>query len=48
MRHKSELYHKQQLELCDEIINILDLDKENSIIVGKGSVIVRDKLGKKI
>ena len=33
MRHKSELYHKHQLELCDEIINILDLDKENSIIL---------------
>ena len=24
------------------------IDKENSIIIGKGSVIVRDKLGKKI
>lgn len=33
MRHKSELYHKQQLELCDEIINILSLDKEKSIIL---------------
>ena len=33
MRHKSELYHKQQSELCDEIINILDLDKDNSIIL---------------
>ena len=33
MRYKSELYHKPQLELCDEIITILGLDKKKSIIL---------------
>lgn len=31
MKLKSELYKKEQEELCDKIIDILKLDKENSI-----------------
>ena len=31
MRLKSELYKKEQEEILQKIINILDLDKENSI-----------------
>ena len=31
MKLKSELYKKEQKEILDKIIDILDLDKENSI-----------------
>lgn len=31
MRNKSELFQKKQFELCDNIINILDLNEENSV-----------------
>lgn len=33
MRLKSELYKKEQEEIVDKIINILDLDKDNSVIL---------------
>jgi hypothetical protein len=33
MRLKSELYEKEQFEIVDKIIDILDLDKDNSIIL---------------
>lgn len=33
MRYKSELYKKEQEELCDKIINILELDEKNSTIL---------------
>jgi len=33
MRLKSELYKKEQEELCDEIVNILGFDDKNSIIL---------------
>lgn len=33
MRLKSELYIKEQNEIVDKIIDILDLDEENSIIL---------------
>ena len=32
MRLKSELYKNEQLEIMNKIINILELDKNNSII----------------
>lgn len=31
MRLKSELYKKEQVEICDKVINILKLDKNKSI-----------------
>ena len=31
MRHKSELYANEQKDILNQIINILDLDDENSI-----------------
>jgi len=33
MKHKSILYKKEQNKLIDKIINILELDNENSIIL---------------
>ena len=33
MRLKSELYKKEQLELCDKIIKILDLSDDNTFIL---------------
>ena len=33
MRLKSELYKKEQLELCDKIIKILDLSDNNTFIL---------------
>jgi hypothetical protein len=32
MRLKSELYKNKQLEIMNKIINIIELDKNNSII----------------
>jgi hypothetical protein len=33
MRLKSELYKKEQEEICDKIISILELDENNSFIL---------------
>ena len=33
MRHKSILYKKEQDEICDKIITILNLDSDNSFIL---------------
>jgi hypothetical protein len=33
MRYKSELYKKEQIELSNEIINILELDENRQIIL---------------
>ena len=33
MIHKSQLYHKEQNEIMDKIINILQLDEESSILL---------------
>lgn len=33
MKLKSELYKKEQDELCNKIINILQLDNDNSVIL---------------
>ena len=33
MKLKSQLYKKEQEDLCDKIINILELDDKNSVIL---------------